>query len=176
MVQCAGTDSVFPPFDLGIPVAFVAFYVYDKKEEEIDSMVSNAVSFVRKCKSDVTGKILCPRKRDWPTMKSGDWSEKILPIPYVSSWNRSLSEDKVGVFSLSHHASLSIILDIFLSVFFFFNYVFLRYMAWRSFDPKGVVIPAGCHVYSFLPQSDCLVQRLEFLLVRPLAVLVMRND
>ncbi|KAK4752403.1 hypothetical protein SAY87_021201 [Trapa incisa] len=64
IVSILGSISLQTLFKAGIPLAFIVFYVYDKKEEEIDSVVSNALSFMGKCKSDVTRKILSPWKKD----------------------------------------------------------------------------------------------------------------
>lgn len=48
----------------GFPLAFVIFYVYEKKEEEIDSMVQGILSFMGKLKSDVARKLLTSMKND----------------------------------------------------------------------------------------------------------------
>ncbi|KAF7148542.1 hypothetical protein RHSIM_Rhsim03G0017900 [Rhododendron simsii] len=57
-----GAISLQNLFIIGLPIAFVAFFVYEKKEEEIDHLVSKFISFGCKLKSNVTGKCLKPEK------------------------------------------------------------------------------------------------------------------
>ncbi|KAJ0091016.1 hypothetical protein Patl1_13734 [Pistacia atlantica] len=51
-------------YAIGLPLAFVIFYVYEKKEQEIDSMVLDVVSFMGKLKSDVARKLRTSKKND----------------------------------------------------------------------------------------------------------------
>lgn len=48
-------------FIIGIPFIFIAFYLYEKKEEEIDVLFQRALSFASKMKSDVTERLLTPK-------------------------------------------------------------------------------------------------------------------
>lgn len=48
----------------GITFAFVAFYIYEKKEEEIDDLVMKTQHFGYKLKSDLAGKLLSSKKND----------------------------------------------------------------------------------------------------------------
>ncbi|KAI8562191.1 hypothetical protein RHMOL_Rhmol03G0015600 [Rhododendron molle] len=57
-----GAISLQNLFIIGLPIAFVAFFVYEKKEEEIDHLVSKFLSFGCKLKSNVTGKCLKSEK------------------------------------------------------------------------------------------------------------------
>lgn len=41
----------------GLLIAFVAFYIYENKEEEIDRLASEALSFSCKLKSDIAKKL-----------------------------------------------------------------------------------------------------------------------
>ncbi|GFY98244.1 3beta-hydroxysteroid-dehydrogenase/ decarboxylase isoform 2 [Actinidia rufa] len=47
-----GAISLQNLFIIGLPIAFVAFVVYEKKEEEIDRLVSEVFSFACKSKSE----------------------------------------------------------------------------------------------------------------------------
>lgn len=47
----------------GVPLAFISFVVYEKKEEEIDDLVRKFLSFGCKLKSDVSGKISSSKKQ-----------------------------------------------------------------------------------------------------------------
>ena len=48
----------------GLPVAFAAFYLYEKNEQAIDSMFLEALSLGCKMKSDITKKIVGSKKKD----------------------------------------------------------------------------------------------------------------
>ncbi|GAY37535.1 hypothetical protein CUMW_029740 [Citrus unshiu] len=48
----------------GIPLAFVIFYMYEKKEQEIDSIVLEALSIGGKFKSNIARKFLTSKKND----------------------------------------------------------------------------------------------------------------
>lgn len=48
----------------GIPGAFTLFYIYEKKEEEIDHVLQDIVLFTWKLKSDISGKIFSSTKKD----------------------------------------------------------------------------------------------------------------
>ncbi|GAV63869.1 3Beta_HSD domain-containing protein/Reticulon domain-containing protein [Cephalotus follicularis] len=52
-----GALSLKSFFVIGLPVAFVAFYVYEKREQEIDGMISEALSLCTKFKSNIAIKI-----------------------------------------------------------------------------------------------------------------------
>lgn len=47
----------------GLPFAFVTFYIYEKKEEEIDDLVKKIVSRGCKLKSDIAVKVLNSKKQ-----------------------------------------------------------------------------------------------------------------
>lgn len=57
-----GAISLQNLFIIGLPIAFVAFFVYEKKEEEIDGLVLQIFSFGCKLKSDITRKCLKSEK------------------------------------------------------------------------------------------------------------------
>jgi sterol-4alpha-carboxylate 3-dehydrogenase (decarboxylating) len=46
----------------GLTLAFIAFYVYEKKEEDIDSLFIKTHTFGCKFKSDLTKKFLTSKK------------------------------------------------------------------------------------------------------------------
>jgi sterol-4alpha-carboxylate 3-dehydrogenase (decarboxylating) len=48
----------------GLTLAFVAFYVYEKKEDDIDNLLIKAHTFGCKLKSDLTKKFLTSKKID----------------------------------------------------------------------------------------------------------------
>jgi sterol-4alpha-carboxylate 3-dehydrogenase (decarboxylating) len=48
----------------GLTLAFIAFYVYEKKEEDIDSLFIKTHTFGCKLKSDLTKKFLTSKKID----------------------------------------------------------------------------------------------------------------
>lgn len=48
----------------GIPLAFVIFYIYEKKEQEINSMVLEALSIGGKLKSYIARKFITLKKND----------------------------------------------------------------------------------------------------------------
>lgn len=48
----------------GIPLAFVIFYMYEKKEQEIDSILLEALSIGGKFKSNIARKFLTSKKND----------------------------------------------------------------------------------------------------------------
>lgn len=56
VLSILGAISLQSLFALGIPFAFVAFYVYDKKEEEIDDLLLDAYAFGCKLKYDIIRK------------------------------------------------------------------------------------------------------------------------
>lgn len=51
-------------FIIGLPVAFVAFSIYEKHEQAIDSKIFDAVSFGCKLKSNISKKVLGAKKND----------------------------------------------------------------------------------------------------------------
>ncbi|XP_010417411.1 PREDICTED: 3beta-hydroxysteroid-dehydrogenase/decarboxylase isoform X2 [Camelina sativa] len=60
----AGAISLQSIFVIGLPIAFIAFVVYEKKEQEIDSIFLSLKSFVCKQKSDVYEKLFESKKHD----------------------------------------------------------------------------------------------------------------
>ncbi|XWS70158.1 hypothetical protein CRYUN_Cryun03dG0025200 [Craigia yunnanensis] len=50
--------------DVGLPFAFIAFYVYEKKEQEIEALFLEAFSMGCKLKSDIAGKLVTSKKSD----------------------------------------------------------------------------------------------------------------
>ncbi|GLT97197.1 hypothetical protein SLE2022_147730 [Rubroshorea leprosula] len=58
LLSFLGAMSLQSLFIMGLPTAFVAFYVYERKEQEIDAMVMGALSAVCKLKSDISRKFL----------------------------------------------------------------------------------------------------------------------
>lgn len=63
LCKCWWSDFLLV-FVSGIPVAFVAFYVYEKKEEEIDGLVLKVLSKGCKLKSDIARKVLSSKKQN----------------------------------------------------------------------------------------------------------------
>ncbi|KAL3644582.1 3beta-hydroxysteroid-dehydrogenase/decarboxylase isoform 2 [Castilleja foliolosa] len=57
LLSIIGAVSLHNAFVIGLPLAFICFVVYEKKEEEIDYLVLKVLSFGCKLKSNVTGKI-----------------------------------------------------------------------------------------------------------------------
>lgn len=64
LLSFAGSISLWSLFTIGLPVAFVAFFVYEKYEQEIDGMVMGALSAGCKLKSDVSRKFSTIKKND----------------------------------------------------------------------------------------------------------------
>ncbi|KAH6837097.1 3beta-hydroxysteroid-dehydrogenase/decarboxylase isoform 2 [Perilla frutescens var. hirtella] len=58
-----GAASLHNVFAIGLPIIFISFAVYEKKEEEIDNLVLKALSFVCKLKSDTIAKISNSKKQ-----------------------------------------------------------------------------------------------------------------
>ncbi|XP_077228107.1 3beta-hydroxysteroid-dehydrogenase/decarboxylase-like [Tasmannia lanceolata] len=54
--------SLHSIFVIGVPFAFIAFYIYDKREEQIDGLLRRAFSFALKLKADIAGKFLSPKQ------------------------------------------------------------------------------------------------------------------
>ncbi|KAK6930729.1 3-beta hydroxysteroid dehydrogenase/isomerase [Dillenia turbinata] len=54
IINFLGVVSLQSLFRIGIPILFVAFYVYEKKEQEIDALVLKVVSFGHKQKSGIS--------------------------------------------------------------------------------------------------------------------------
>jgi sterol-4alpha-carboxylate 3-dehydrogenase (decarboxylating) len=63
-LSLAGAISLHSIFVIGLPIAFLAFLVYEKKEQEIDSIVVSFKSFACKHKSDVYEKLFGSKKHD----------------------------------------------------------------------------------------------------------------
>lgn len=59
-----GAISLQRLFVIGLPIAFLAFYVYEKNEQALDSMVLEAVSFGCKLKSDIAKKVIGSKRND----------------------------------------------------------------------------------------------------------------
>ncbi|CAK7352734.1 unnamed protein product [Dovyalis caffra] len=59
-----GAISLQTLFVIGLPVAFAAFYLYEKNEQAIDSMFLEALSLGCKLKSDITKKLVGFKKND----------------------------------------------------------------------------------------------------------------
>ncbi|KAG6770443.1 hypothetical protein POTOM_026126 [Populus tomentosa] len=59
-----GAISFQTLFIIGLPVAFAAFYLYEKNEQAIDSMFLEALSLGCKMKSDITKKVVGSKKKD----------------------------------------------------------------------------------------------------------------
>ncbi|KAF5457914.1 hypothetical protein F2P56_021987 [Juglans regia] len=64
LLSFLGTISLQSFFVIVLPVVFIAFYVYEKKEKEIDSLVLGTLSLGRKLKSDVVKKVVTSKKSD----------------------------------------------------------------------------------------------------------------
>ncbi|KAL3344220.1 hypothetical protein AABB24_023583 [Solanum stoloniferum] len=62
ILSILGTISLQSLFAIGIPGAFTLFFIYEKKEEEIDHVLQDIVSFTWKLKSGISGKIVSSAK------------------------------------------------------------------------------------------------------------------
>ncbi|KAG5620597.1 hypothetical protein H5410_005815 [Solanum commersonii] len=62
ILSILGTISLQSLFAIGIPGSFILFFIYEKKEEEIDHVLQDIVSFTWKLKSDISGKIFSSAK------------------------------------------------------------------------------------------------------------------
>ncbi|KAJ4708929.1 Reticulon-like protein [Melia azedarach] len=62
MISLVGTVSLQNLFRIVIPLVFVMFYIYDRKEQEIDAMILEALSLGKKLKSDITRKFTSKKK------------------------------------------------------------------------------------------------------------------
>ncbi|XP_055803173.1 3beta-hydroxysteroid-dehydrogenase/decarboxylase-like isoform X1 [Solanum dulcamara] len=62
ILSILGTISLRSLFAIGIPGAFTLFFIYEKKEEEIDHLLQEIVSFTWKLKSDISGRIFSSAK------------------------------------------------------------------------------------------------------------------
>lgn len=63
ILSILGAFSLHSLFIIGLPFAFVTFYTYEKKEEEIDNLVRKIVSRGCKLKSDIAVKVLNSKKQ-----------------------------------------------------------------------------------------------------------------
>ncbi|XP_031113563.1 3beta-hydroxysteroid-dehydrogenase/decarboxylase [Ipomoea triloba] len=63
ILSILGTFSLRSLFVIVLPIAFVAFVVYEKKEEEIDHFVHEAISRVSKLKSNIVEKVPISSKK-----------------------------------------------------------------------------------------------------------------
>ncbi|XP_075090324.1 3beta-hydroxysteroid-dehydrogenase/decarboxylase-like isoform X2 [Nicotiana tabacum] len=57
ILSILGTISLRSLFVIGIPAAFTLFFIYEKKEEEIDHLLHEIISFTWKLKSDIFRRI-----------------------------------------------------------------------------------------------------------------------
>lgn len=64
IVSIIGAIPVQSLFAIGVPVTFIAFLVYEKKEQEIDAIVLEALSCGCKFKSRIAAKFLNTKKKD----------------------------------------------------------------------------------------------------------------
>ncbi|KAE8735281.1 3beta-hydroxysteroid-dehydrogenase/decarboxylase isoform 2 [Hibiscus syriacus] len=64
LLSFLGAVSFRTIFVIGLPLAFIAFYVYEKKEQEIDSFILEAFSKGCKLKSGISRKIVASKKND----------------------------------------------------------------------------------------------------------------
>ncbi|OMO67041.1 3-beta hydroxysteroid dehydrogenase/isomerase [Corchorus capsularis] len=64
LLNFLGAISVRTIFVIGLPLAFIGFYVYEKKEQEIDSLIQEAFSKGCKLKSDVARKLVASKKNE----------------------------------------------------------------------------------------------------------------
>ncbi|XP_022754733.1 3beta-hydroxysteroid-dehydrogenase/decarboxylase-like [Durio zibethinus] len=64
LLSFLGAISLRTIFIIGIPLAFIAFYVYEKKEQEIDALVLEVFSMGCKLKSDIARKLVTSKKND----------------------------------------------------------------------------------------------------------------
>lgn len=54
---------LFYGYFAGLPVAFLAFYVYEKKEQQIDAIVMDALTLGCKLKSEIVRKFVIPKSK-----------------------------------------------------------------------------------------------------------------
>lgn len=54
---------LFSGYFAGLPVAFLAFYVYEKKEQQIDAIVMDALTLGCKLKSEIVRKFVIPKSK-----------------------------------------------------------------------------------------------------------------
>ncbi|XP_077250316.1 3beta-hydroxysteroid-dehydrogenase/decarboxylase-like [Tasmannia lanceolata] len=54
--------SLHSIFLIGLPFAFISFYAYDKREEQIDGLVLEVFSFALKLKAEIAGKFLTSKQ------------------------------------------------------------------------------------------------------------------
>ncbi|XP_059450393.1 3beta-hydroxysteroid-dehydrogenase/decarboxylase [Corylus avellana] len=64
LLSFLGAISIHGFFVIGLPAAFVAFYLYEKKEQEIDAMVLETLSLGCKLKCKIVGKFVTSKKID----------------------------------------------------------------------------------------------------------------
>ncbi|CAN0887769.1 3beta-hydroxysteroid-dehydrogenase/decarboxylase isoform 2 [Linum grandiflorum] len=62
IIGIIGTISLHSLFVIGVPLAFIGFYLYERNEEAIDGMVSDALSYGCKLKSQMMQKVSGPKK------------------------------------------------------------------------------------------------------------------
>ncbi|KAF3953646.1 hypothetical protein CMV_020926, partial [Castanea mollissima] len=63
LLSLLGAVSFQSLFVIGLPVAFLAFYVYEKKEQEIDAMVMDALTLGCKLKSEIVRKFVTSKSK-----------------------------------------------------------------------------------------------------------------
>lgn len=54
---------LFSGYFAGLPVAFLAFYVYEKKEQQIDAIVMDVLTLGCKLKSEIVRKFVIPKSK-----------------------------------------------------------------------------------------------------------------
>ncbi|XVE97784.1 hypothetical protein REPUB_Repub03eG0048600 [Reevesia pubescens] len=64
LLNFLGAISLRTMFVIGLPLAFISFYVYEKKEQEIDALFLEALSMGCKLKSDISKKLVASKKND----------------------------------------------------------------------------------------------------------------
>ncbi|CAN6979155.1 hypothetical protein IGI04_038113 [Brassica rapa subsp. trilocularis] len=64
IMSFAGAVSLHSIFVIGLPIAFIVFLVYEKKEQEIDSVMLGFKSFACKRKNEVSEKLFGSKKYD----------------------------------------------------------------------------------------------------------------
>lgn len=64
LLSILGAISLRIMFIIGLPLAFISFYVYEKKEQEIDTLILDAFSMGCKLKSDIARKLVASKKNE----------------------------------------------------------------------------------------------------------------
>ena len=64
LLNFLGAISLRTMLVIGLPLAFITFYVYEKREQEINALVLEAFSIGCKLKSDIARKLVTSKKND----------------------------------------------------------------------------------------------------------------